>query len=196
MAKLIKNEIFIQGKNVYLKVLTKDDVLGSNWYGWFNDEKTSETLQKHYFPNTLENQLDYFNDLQKEHGNGTKIQLGVCKNNSSKILGIVSLNNIDYINRKAEISAVIGEKEGKDIKTISEAWKLIFWHGFNTLNLERIYGGTISKSVLDLMCRLVACKKEGVRRKDVYKNGEYVDIYEYGVLKKEFNTKYKDTKNL
>ena len=46
------------------------------------------------------------------------------------------------------------------------------------------------------MCRLVACKKEGVRRKDVYKNGEYVDIYEYGVLKKEFNTKYKDTKNL
>ena len=78
------------------------------------------------FSNTLENQLDYFNDLQKEHGNGTKIQLGVCKNNSSKILGIVSLNNIDYINRKAEISAVIGEKEGKDIKTISKHGNLYF----------------------------------------------------------------------
>ena len=33
----------------------------------------------------------------------------------------------------------MGEKEGKDIKTVTEAWRLIFWHGFNALNLNKIY---------------------------------------------------------
>ena len=45
--KFDKRNIFINGKNVYLKVLTKDDVIKSGWYGWFNDELTCETLQKH-----------------------------------------------------------------------------------------------------------------------------------------------------
>ena len=73
MAKINKNEVFIKGKSIYLKVLTKNDVLESNWYGWFNDEKTSKTLQKHYFPNTLENQLTFFTNLQEEHAKGTAI---------------------------------------------------------------------------------------------------------------------------
>ena len=184
--------IFIRGKEIFLKALTREDVMSSNWFGWFNDEVTCETLQKHYFPNTLESQLDYWEKLLQQAKDGTCIQLGVCKNNDEKLIGIVSLNHIDYVNRKAEISAVMGEDEGKDIKTIAEAWRLIFWHGFNVLNLHRIYGGSISKSVVDLMCRVAACVPEGVRKEDAFKKGKYLDVYEYGVLKSSFNEKYFD----
>lgn len=184
--------IFIRGKEIFLKALTREDVMSSNWYGWFNDEVTCETLQKHYFPNTLESQLEYWEKVVEQARAGTCIQLGVCKNSDEKLLGIVSLNHIDYINRKAEISAVMGENDGKDIKTITEAWRLIFWHGFNVLNLNRIYGGSMSKSVVDLMCRVAACVPEGVRKEDVFKNGRYLDVYEYGVLKNSFNEKYFD----
>ena len=99
----------------------------------------------------------------------TKIQLGVCKKKSNKILGVVSLSNINWINQTAEQSTVMGEKEGKDIKTVTEAWRLIFWHGFNALNLNKIYGGSISKSVVDLICRVAAGNREGVRKEHVYK---------------------------
>ena len=184
--------VFMTGKNIFLKVLTREDVISSNWFGWFNDEITCETLQKHYFPNTLESQLDYWEKVSQQAKDGSCIQLGVCKNGDDKLLGIVSLNHIDYINRKAEISAVMGENEGKDIKTITEAWRLMFWHGFNVLNLHRIYGGSISKSVMDLICRVAGCSAEGTRKEDAFKNGEYLDIYEFGVLRKSFNEKYFD----
>jgi len=187
-----QRDIFIRGKSIFLKALTREDVSSSGWYSWFNDESTCETLQKHYFPNTLETQIEYWEKLSQASKHGTCIQLGICKYGDDRVLGIISLNNIDHINHKAEISAVIGEADGKDIRTISEAWRLIFWHGFNVLNLHRIYGGSISKSVVDLMCRVAACSPEGVRKEDIFKNGEYVDMYEYGVLRNSFNKKYFD----
>ena len=187
-----ERDVFIRGRNVFLKVLTKEDVLSSSWYGWFNDEKITATLQKHYFPNSLDGQLVYLDALNQQMDAGSCLQLGVCRFGIDKVLGVISLNNIDHVNRKAEISAVMGEIEGRDVKTIVEAWRLLFWHGFNVLNLHRIYGGSISSAVVDLMCRLAACNREGTRREDVYKNGEYLDVYEYGVLKRDFNDKYFD----
>jgi len=38
--KITKNEVFLKGKNVILKILTENDIDKSNWYGWFNDEET------------------------------------------------------------------------------------------------------------------------------------------------------------
>ena len=102
----------------------------------------------------------------------------------------MSLSNINWINQTAEQSTVMGEKEGKDIKTVTEAWRLIFWHGFNALNLNKIYGGSISKSVVDLICRVAAGNQEGVRKEHVYKNGKFVDAYLWGVTKRSFNKKY------
>ena len=84
--------------------------MNSNWYDWFNDEETSVFMQKHYFPNTREMQLEFFR--REIIGSRFKLQLGikdVLKN--EPIFGVVSLNNIDHLNRKAEISIIIGEKK-------------------------------------------------------------------------------------
>ena len=56
-----ERNIFLKGENIFLKVLNKEDVLSSSWYGWFNDEELCKTLQKHYYPNSIENQLEYLN---------------------------------------------------------------------------------------------------------------------------------------
>ncbi|MBN8703041.1 MAG: GNAT family N-acetyltransferase [Bacteroidetes bacterium] len=177
-------DIFIKGKSVVLKALTKSDVENSNWYGWFNDEELSKTLQKHYFPNSLESQLDFWekNILNSRD----KLQLGICRTDSSNLLGVVSLNNIDFINRKCEYAIVVGEKSGQNINIFLETTNLIFNHAFNTLNMNRIYGGGISKELVSLMCRSLGCKEEGVSRQEIFKNGEYHDAYRYGILKSEF----------
>ena len=182
--KVDTRDIFLKGKNVFLKALTRDDVISSRWYGWFNDEDLCNTLQKHYFPTTMESQILFWE--QNIRSANDKIQLGICPIDGGQIVGIVSLNNIDYINRKAEFSAVIGEREAQNVIIFTESCKLLLNHGFHTLNLNRIYGGSISKELVDMMCRVFNFQEEGVRRKDIYKNGKYLDAYFYGMLRDEF----------
>lgn len=187
MKKIDQRDVFLKGQNVFLKVLTKDDVINSNWYGWFNDEELCKTLQKHYYPNSVEMQLEFWG--KNIYNSDTKIQLGICNIDDPKILGIISLNNIDLINRRAELAVVIGEQEGRGISLFIEACKLLFNHAFSTLNLNRIYGGSMSKELVSLMCRILGCKEEGVARQDIYKNGKYNDAYLYGLLREEFLVK-------
>lgn len=63
-----------------------------------------------------------------------------------KYVGNVSLQEIDLINRTAEIAIIIGEKEywGKGIA--AEAFKCMIKHGFERLNLYKIYAGTASEN--------------------------------------------------
>lgn len=180
--------VFIKGEAIDLVGLNQEDVEKTNWYGWFNDRKVTKYLQKGYFPSTIESQMAFFEKNLKIPTN--LLQLGIVSKSSPKLLGIISLGNIDFINRHAEISLVIGEPEGRNFSTSVEAWRLIFWHGFNVLNLNRIYGGSISQDVVDMMCRFACCKTEGVRRQDVFKNGSYHDTYLYGVLKTDFNASF------
>lgn len=182
-----KRDVFLSGKYVFLKALTKEDAINSNWYGWFNDEELSQTIQKHYFPNNREAQLDFWE--KNIQNSNSKIQLGICKIGEPELLGIASLNNIDYLNRKCEFSIIIGEKSGRNINYFLEATKLLFNHGFNSLNMNRIYGGSISYDLIQMMCRTIGCTLEGTARKEIYKNGEYHDAYLYGILKQEFNNK-------
>lgn len=177
-------DIFLKGKNVILKVLTRDDVVNSGWYGWFNDEVLCKTLQKHYFPNSVEAQMEFWESNVKNCS--SKLQLGICLIDGGPILGIISLNNIDHINSKAEISAIIAEKEARNIAIFVESCKLLFNHAFYTLNIHRIYGGSISEDLVMLMCRMLKCKQEGIARQDIFKDGKYHDAYRYSLLREEF----------
>ena len=185
-SQIDQRDIFIKGKLVILKALTRDDVVNSDWYGWFNDEDLCKTLQKHYFANTLEAQLKFWEDNIK--GATNKLQLGICRIDESPIIGVISLNNIDFISRKAEMSIIVGKKESQDISIFIESCKLLFNHAFYSLNLNRIYGGSISRELVQLMCRTLRCKEEGIARQDVFKHGKYHDAYRYSVLRDEFSS--------
>ena len=104
---LNSRDIFLRGEVIILKALTRDDAQNSDWYGWFNDKQLSKTLQKHYFPNTAEKQLKFWEENVVNASN--KLQVGVCKKGDGNIIGITSLNNIDFINKKCEFSIVISE---------------------------------------------------------------------------------------
>jgi len=177
-------DIFLKGRHVFLKVLTRDDVINSGWYGWFNDEDLCSTLQKHYFPIAMESQIEYWERNIKNAKD--RLQLGICRVEGGGIVGVVSLNNIDYINRKAEFSAVIGDRTAQNVVIFIESCRLLINHGFYSLNLNRIYGGSVSQGLVQTMCRMLDFQEEGVRRQDVFKNGKYIDVYCYGILKADF----------
>lgn len=177
-------DVFLQGESVALCALTERDVIESDWYGWFNDSDVCQTLQKHYFPNTLEKQREFFRGL---NSSDKKLQLGIRIKGAGSLVGVISLNNIDYINRRAEISVLIGDRSGRNTKVFLESCRLIFRHAFHTLNLNRVYGGSISEELVNLMIRGLSCKSEGVARQEIYKNGSYADVYRYAILRTDFD---------
>jgi RimJ/RimL family protein N-acetyltransferase len=179
------NDIFLRGRYVLLKALTEEDVRSSNWYGWFNDETVTAYMQKHYFPNTRQQQLAFLrNEID---GSTTKLQLGICDAiQGGPIVGVVSLQNIDYMNRQAEFAIVIGEERYRHVKYFVEAARLMMRHGFSTLNLHRIYTGTFMPNVVELMTRALGGREEGLLKEAVYKNGRYHDVRLFGVLASEF----------
>lgn len=179
----IKFDSFIKGKLIDLVVLTEDIVEKTNWYNWFNDEENTKYMQKHYFPNTKTMQLVYFkNEIEN---NPAKIQLGIFHKKDKIMIGTLSLNSVDLLNRCAEISIFIGEKKYRELTYFVESCKLMIKHGFETIGLNRIYSGTISKDIDNLFCKLLGFRSEGSLKKSVYKNGNFCDIYLCAILKEK-----------
>lgn len=182
-------DVFINGVLIDLVVLDEDAVVKTNWYNWFNDEETTQYMIKHHYPNTREMQLAYFKS--EIENNSNKLQLGILHKKDKVLVGTVSLSNIDFLNRQCEIAGLIGDKKYQNFQSIMEACKLLITHAFMTLNMHRVYGGTIIKEVEQMFCRVLGFTHEGIQRKSVYKNGTYCDAYSFGLLKKEYLKKEK-----
>ena len=180
-----KRDVFLTGKYLQLKLLSEKDIINSNWYGWFNDSDTTANMLKHYFPNSFEDQIDFLNSLKSIEN---KIQLGIIPKGEEKIVGIVSLQNIDYINSNADVSMLIGEPKYRKLILAQEGMQLMIDHAFFSLNLHKVYGGYF-ESLIDwglFLMKRFGFQDEGIWKEHVYKNGKYIDIHRIGLLKDEY----------
>ncbi len=180
--KIDKNSIFLSGKYVDLKVLDEQDIDNSNWYGWFNNKSLTQGTQHFLFPNSKSLQLDF---LKSINGSNNFLQLGIVPKDYNRIVGVVSLKNINWVSRLADHSQIIEEKF-RDINLVIESNMLIFDHAFNSLGLNRINGGSIDKNQTIFMQRFFGFKDEGISRKAVFTNGKFVDIYKIGLIREEY----------
>lgn len=185
----INYDVFIKGDLIDLVCLNEEIVEKSNWYNWFNDEENMKYMQKHYYPNTKTKQMNFYkNEIEN---NVSKLQLGIVNKKDNELIGVISLNGIDFFNKECEISGLISEKKYQNFKYFLEACRLLIKHAFDTLNMHRIYGGSIIKEVDEMFCRVLGFTHEGIRRKSVYKNGTYHDAYCHSILREEYYKKVK-----
>lgn len=103
------------------------------------------------------------------------------------ILGLVSLTNIDYTNLSCVFHIMIGENnqnKGAGTFAVREMLK----HAFFNMNMHRV-----ELTVLETNDRAVhlyekcGFTKEGTKRRSTYKNGEYVNMYLYSILREEYD---------
>jgi len=167
--------IFFEGKHVRLKALDECDVVESGWVGWFNDELLCRNNQHHYFPNSVARQLRFLESLAETQD---KLQLGIIdKCNADKICGVVSLSNINYIHRHAEIGGFHAANETRGNSAIFlESWALLIRHAFCELGLHKIYGGTFHPHVAPALKRAFNFQEEGIRKQHIYKGGRFHDV--------------------
>ena len=104
------------------------------------------------------------------------------------ILGLVSLTDINFINRSAVFHIMIGDMEnrGKDIGYF--ATTEILKHAFNNVNPNRIDVGVLESNTRALkLYEKIGFKREGVKRQSIYKNGKYVNMIMMAILKESFD---------
>jgi len=108
-----------------------------------------------------------------------------------KRIGMIRLSAIDFINRSACVGGDISEEyvglgHGKNM------YNLIFKLGFDVWGMNRLW-----LSVLENNHRAIKLYKkmgfvdEGMQRKAIYKNGQYLDYLNMSILKNEYITNLK-----
>lgn len=175
---------FIVGKNIDLRPLTSEDVNG-DYVNWLNDVDVNANNGHHVYPYNRELALQYIAGVADQQKN---LVLAVVTKDGLHI-GNASLQNIDPIHRNAEFAILLGDKEywGRGIG--EEVAILLLNHGFNALNLHRIYCGTIATNVaMQKIAKKIGMREEGRRIEAFFKDGLYTDVFEYGLLKKEFQS--------
>ena len=114
-----------------------------------------------------------------------------------KMIGTVSLERINNIDRTATLGIFIGNKEYWNNSYGTEAIRLILDYGFNYMNLQNINLNLMSFNERALKCyKKCGFKEYGRRRKCKFVNGKYYDSICMDILAEEFTESYIKNKNI
>jgi RimJ/RimL family protein N-acetyltransferase len=164
----------------YVRVLKEKDLDGA-YPGWFEDQEVCKYNSHGKFFKTREYFQSFYEGLNMEY----QIVWAICHISDGHI-GNISLQSISFTNRNAEFAILIGDKRhwGKGVSR--KAGKRLIEHGFNKLNLERIYCGTAaSNEGMKKLAVDLGMVQEGCRRAHFFLDGNWVDLIEYGLLRRE-----------
>ena len=174
---------FLIGKQIYLRGLEGSD-LQTNYFQWFNDQTIGTYTRHACFPNSMEKMREYY---QKAIKNDDLLVLAIIYIPDNIHVGNVSLQNIDWINRCAEFAIIIGEQKyaGRGIAT--EAGKLIINHGFERLNLNRIWLGVHEANKAAIKAyKKIGFEEEGRFRQRFFQNEKFYDDIIMSILREEW----------
>lgn len=177
----MKNDyLFLEGKLTFLRPFLKSDIR-AEYLEWLNNPKMtiySSTFRT--FP-TTELDIDVFYNHLKTNN---QVIFAACCKNTNKHFGNVSVNNIDWINRRCDHGVMIGLEEFRGAHYL-DIMDLLCQYAFMKLNLNKIYGATEIPSVPPLLER-IGWTQEGLLKKHNFRNGQYVDVYQMGLLKETY----------
>lgn len=135
-----------------------------------NDERVMKWCRQ-YAPLHYDDHLKWF-DWQRTN---PKIEMFAIENHGI-IQGICGLTDVDLINKHAEFSLYIlphQQRQGHGYNAL----KLLFNFGFDSLNLNRIWGETFDGNPALRLFETLGMEITGVRPEHYFKNGKYLDAF-------------------
>ena len=165
-----------------LRELEKKDIPAIN--SWRNNPELIANLGAPY---------RYINSIVDEkwfdaymNNRNTQVRCAILDENDD-IIGLVSLVSIDYMKQSGTFHIMIGHgnNQGKGAGTF--ATKEMLNHAFDNLNLHRIELSVLTDNFRAIhMYEKVGFIKEGTKRQCNFKQGKFVDMYMYAILRDEY----------
>ena len=177
----------------YLRELERKDLNIIN--KWRNDPELIEFLGAPFRYINLDVDVKWYESYMNNRGN--VVRCAITEDDKDDILGLVSLVSINYMNQSAEFHIMIGDiqNQGRGIGTY--AVNTMLNHAFNNMNLQRVELTVLEENVrarhLYEKCGFVY---EGRKRKAKFKNGKFVVMLMYSILKTEFLLNVNSAKKL
>ena len=167
----------------YLREVSKDDIPEIN--KWRNDREIIQNLGAPFrFINkeTDESWLASYNGSRQN-----AVRLAIVDSEKSVLVGAVYLTSIDWIARSGEFSIFIGRKDYQSRGVGKFATINMLSHAFYDLGLNRLYLTVLpTNERARRLYRSVGFFEEGLHRQSVYKNGNFHDMIQMGILASEF----------
>jgi len=180
----------IIGERVRFRGVERSDI--PRFVEWLNDPEVTEGIMVHY-PISQADEEGWF-DRMLTHPVDERVMgieaMDITSGASAeawKLIGTCSFQRIDWRLQSAEFGILIGDKNFWNRGYGTEAVRLLVQHGFNTLNLNRIF-----LHVFETNPRAIrAYEKAGFtlevrERQAEFKHGRYIDVLLMSMLKKEF----------
>jgi len=173
-------------KDIILTPLISEKPL-SDWYReWFLDKDVTKYTSHRAYPLTIQKEKEFISSLNSP----TRIVWQIVTKDS-KWLGNASLDQIDMLNRKAEFTILIGDKNywGKGVGTT--VGKILLYHAFIVLGLNSVWGGCAEPNIgmREIFAKL-NMKQDGEFPQALWIEGKFVDIYHYTILKDQYIKNY------
>ncbi len=172
---------FIVGERIYLRPLepAQDNHLYSTW---MNDEEIRRYFS--IYPTSDTRGKERLEQLYKD---GKHIIFGVILNSDNRLIGLVGLKDINYINQSAEFYVIIGDRSLQGRGYGTEATKLMIRYGFMELNLNRIQTQDMEENIGGWRAdEKAGFKYEGTLREVILRFGKYNDVRVYSLLRSEY----------
>lgn len=168
------------GERVRLRALERTDI--PRMVKWLNDPEVKRYLRM-YWPISQAEEEIWF---ERQLGNPNS-RIFAIETEDGTHIGNISLDEIDWKNRKATMGIIIGERSYWDQGYGTDAVKTLLSFAFNELNLNRI-----ELSVYDFNPRAIRCYEkcgfviEGRLRESIFRNGRYHDEIKMAILREEW----------
>jgi len=165
-------DVFISGEIIDLCIPTREFINAGVWHNWFNKSKVTRYLEQGIYPNSIEDQMQFF-EMQKGQN-----RLTLIISNKSKYLGVISLSSIDFNKKKCDIALVIDNAEDFRMSPYIalESMARMSEHAFIKMGMNRIEAG----QHVDLVnwqqrMELLGYKLEGLHKGKFVKGREIAD---------------------
>lgn len=169
--------------HIGVKALSLDELSGG-YPNWFSDLEVCAYNSHGAYPKSDQSLKDYVASLD---GNTMQLVWAAYHLEDNIHIGNVSLRIFNRIDNNAEMGFLFGEKAYWGKGFAADAGRMLLYHGFHVLNLQRIYCAAASTNTGMLsLAKKLGFVEEGRRRENIFLQGQYVDEVEFGLLKREF----------
>ena len=186
-----KVHTFIRGEIIDLLPLNPDHV--ALYSKWENNPKVRKYVRTE-FPVTVEESKKYLESGETK--TRSRIMFEIWYRKDQKPIGYCQIDDISWVDHRANLGLVIGERDywGKGIGT--ETIKLLIEYGFNELNFHKIAAESFAPNIGSQRCfEKNGFKYEGKLKEDTYVDGEFIDLLKYCLLKDDWLERKKNENN-
>ncbi len=176
----------IYGKRIRLRGVERTDIPKS--FEWINDPEVNEGLAI-YLPMSMQDEEQWFERIAQRDQAEKPMAIEAREGEGWKLIGNCSVFNIEWMPRAAELGIMIGDKSVWNQGYGTETMQLLLQHGFETLNLNRIYLRVFSTNPRAISAyEKAGFVLEGILREAVYKHRIYADVHIMSVLRSEWKS--------